>query len=74
MQQSLQRMTTILIPLVFLLPLNAWAETPEEKGLAIAKETDKRDEGFGDFTANMEMTLKNKQGEESRRAIRILTL
>lgn len=69
-------MTTILIPVLcqlLLLP-SAWAETPEEKGLAIVQEVDRRDLGFGDFTSNMEMTLKNKQGEESRRAIRIQTL
>jgi len=67
-------MMTILIPILCLLPLSAGAETPEEKGLAIAQEADRRDEGFGDFTSNLEMILKNKQGEESRRAIRINTL
>jgi outer membrane lipoprotein-sorting protein len=50
------------------------AETPEEKGLAIAMESDLRDEGFGDYTANMTMILKNKQGKESNRAIRSKTL
>ena len=50
------------------------AETPEEKGLAIAREADRRDEGFGDFTAHMEMTLRNRQGEESVRRLRISTL
>jgi outer membrane lipoprotein-sorting protein len=52
----------------------AFAETPEEKGLAIAKEDDKRDNGFQDFTANMVMLLKNRQGEESVRNIRNKTL
>lgn len=56
------------------LPLSIQAETAEEKGLAIAKEVDRRDEGFADFTANLEMILKNKQGDESRRFIRIQTL
>ena len=51
-----------------------FAETPEEKGLSIAKEDDKRDNGFKDFTANMVMLLKNKQGEESSRHIRNKTL
>ena len=41
------------------------AETPEEKGLAIAVEDDKRDNGFVDYQANMEMILKNRHGEES---------
>ncbi|MGH1542084.1 MAG: outer membrane lipoprotein-sorting protein [Arenicella sp.] len=49
----------------------AVAETPEEKGLAIAKEADLRDQGWGDSTANMVMVLRNKAGKESRREIRI---
>ncbi|MCR4346083.1 MAG: outer membrane lipoprotein-sorting protein [Sulfuricaulis sp.] len=50
------------------------AETPEEKGLAIAREADRRDAGFGDLTAHMEMILRNRQGEESVRRLRISTL
>ena len=52
----------------------AVTETLEEKGLAIAMEADLRDEGFADYTANMTMILKNKQGKESKRAIRSKTL
>ena len=50
------------------------AETPEEKGLAIALEDDKRDNGYQDFTANLLMILKNRQGEESSRSIKNKTL
>lgn len=50
------------------------AETPPEKGLAIAREADRRDQGFGDFTARMEMILRNRQGGESTRRLRISTL
>ena len=64
----------ILLAIFFLLPLSVMAESPEEKGLAIAVEDDKRDNGFGDFTANMVMILKNRQGEESSRDIRNKTL
>jgi outer membrane lipoprotein-sorting protein len=56
-----------------LLSFSIIAETAEEKGLAIAIEADKRDEGFGDSTANMTMELKNKQGDTSIRYIRIKT-
>lgn len=45
-----------------------------EKGLAIAVEADKRDTGFSDFTANMVMELRNKQGDVSTRTIRLKTL
>lgn len=52
----------------------AAAETPEEKGRAIAVEWDSRYDGFHDFKANLVMTLKNRQGEESIRHIRSSTL
>jgi len=47
---------------------------PEQKGLDIATEADKRETGFGDTTANMTMLLKNRHGEESTRYIRLRTL
>ena len=56
------------------LPLLAAAQTPEEKGLAIATEADRRDTGFGDFTADLRMVLKNRHGDESSRVIRNRTL
>ena len=60
--------------LSFLFPSSLYAETPEEKGLAIAMEADRRDAGFGDYTANMTMILKNKHGKASTRKIRTRTL
>ena len=60
--------------LIALLPLSLSAESPEEKGLAIAIEADKRDLGWIDAKAEMEMILRNKQGEESRRSLSINTL
>lgn len=53
---------------------HCFAETAEEKGLAIAIESDLRDQGFGDNTADMVMTLRNKHGQESIREIRSKTL
>jgi outer membrane lipoprotein-sorting protein len=50
------------------------AETAEEKGLAIARQVEERDSGWGDMTANMQMILRNKRGDESRREIRIRNL
>lgn len=44
------------------------------KGLAIAKEAKLRDFGWQDSSANMEMILKNKQGDVSVRKIRIQSL
>ena len=53
--------------LVVLLPFSALAETPEEKGLAIAVEADKRDTGWGDMKATLKMVLRNRHGQESVR-------
>lgn len=64
----------LLISTLLLAPAAAYAETAEEKGLAIAVEADKRDTGFEDFTANMVMELRNKQGDVSTRTIRLKTL
>ncbi len=50
------------------------AETPEERGLAIAIEGDKRDQGYVDSTANMKMVLRNRAGKESIRNVRIKSL
>jgi len=60
--------------LLCMLPFAVAAETPEEKGLAIAMEADKRDTGFGNYTNDTKMVLRNKQGQESVREIRSKTL
>ena len=49
-------------------------ETAAEKGLAIAREADKRDSGFGDSLVSVRMTLRNSQGDESTREMRFFTL
>lgn len=66
--------TALTALLVVLLPLSSPAETPEEKGLAIVQEADRRDTGWVDATAAMKMTLRNAQGETSDREIRLKTL
>jgi outer membrane lipoprotein-sorting protein len=64
----------IILPLILLsLDITA-AETPEEKGLAIAIEADRRDTGWDNQLSDMEMILRNKQGEESKRTLTIKTL
>lgn len=51
--------------------LNVYASANEDKGLSIAKEVDSHDQGWGDATASMEMVLRNQQGEQSSRSIRL---
>ena len=53
-----------------LLAGTAQAETPEEKGMAITVEADKRNTGWGDSKVDMEMILRNRQGQESNRELR----
>jgi outer membrane lipoprotein-sorting protein len=52
----------------------SYSITPEQHGLEIIQEADKRDTGFGDTKADMKMILKNRQGEESIRTLAIKTL
>ena len=69
-------MKNLLLTVICLLmiPASALAESPEERGLSIAKEFDRRDSGYGDFSAELKMVLRNRHGEESTREIRSLNL
>lgn len=67
-----QKILTLTV--LFLLPFSVMAQTPEEKGLVIAVEADRRDNGFSDFTADLRMILTNRHGDESTRVIRTRTL
>ncbi len=62
-----------MLLLVGLLP-TVQAETAAEKGLAIITESDNRDKGWVDSSADLLMTLRNKKGEESIREMRIKSL
>ena len=50
------------------------AQTPEERGLEISQEAKQRDLGWSDMQAEMLMVLRNKQGQESVREIRMKSL
>lgn len=65
---------SILIASIIAVPTTALAETAEEKGLRIAKEAKASDLGWQDMQAQMNMTLRNKQGQESVREIRMKSL
>jgi len=64
----------LLLLTLCLWPLSVLAQNPEEKGLEIAVEADRRDAGFKDYVADMAMILKNKHGEESARLLRVAIL
>ncbi|MEO1889137.1 MAG: outer membrane lipoprotein-sorting protein [Cycloclasticus sp.] len=67
-------MKNLSILILILSSAFAYAQTPEEKGLEIAVEADKRDQGFADSSSKMTMTLKNANGDESIRKMRSKTL
>jgi hypothetical protein len=67
-------MKQLWLPILLSLSFSALAQTPEEKGLEIAIEADRRDTGFHDSTASLKMLLRNRQGDESTREIRVRTL
>ena len=48
--------------------------SPEETGLAIARDARAREEGFGNFSARQTMVLRNKHGQESRRRLQVKVL
>lgn len=64
----------ILLVAVLGLACNASAQTPEEKGLEIAKQADARDTGWGDQKASLKMVLRNRHGQESTREMHNKTL
>ncbi len=61
-----------LAAILMLTPLHA--NSPEAEGLSVAREVDRRDTGFGDFTAELKMILRNRHGQESTRELRSKTL
>lgn len=70
-----QTFTTVLAAAavaIFVAP--ALAETPQEKGRAIAEEMDSRDLGWSDSTTTLTMTLANRQGQSSVRELRLRAL
>ena len=65
----------LITPLVLslLMAFNAGAnaaDDPAARGLAIAEESARRDQGFGDSSGTLTMILKNRHGETSTRAMR----
>ncbi|WNO07513.1 outer membrane lipoprotein-sorting protein [Teredinibacter sp. KSP-S5-2] len=57
-----------------LLSVQSFALTPEERGLQIAQESDRRDLGFEDAIADITMILRDKYGNERPRYMRTRTL
>ncbi len=75
MQRSLPTVLSASLLLLAMMPIvSASAETPEEKGLAIAQETDRRDLGWGSSETVLKMILRNRHGDTSTRELTIQAL
>lgn len=71
---SRKKTTLVAIITTALFSPFSMAENAEDKGLSIAKEADKRDNGWGDQSSDMRMVLYNRHGETSEREVRTMTL
>lgn len=66
--------TLLLAVIISLFWSPCFALTDEEKGLEIMQESDRRDTGFGDSSADVTMILKSSSGDETRRLLKMNTL
>lgn len=64
----------VLVFMLIIFSLGSYAQSAQEKGLAIAKERKLRDAGWGDSSGDMSMILRNVQGEEIERKMRLKSL
>lgn len=66
-------MRKVLMAVLFstlMLSVTVAAETTEQKGLEIAREAERRDNGWNDSESTLTMILRNRHGDESKREIR----
>ena len=70
MQRTLLNTLAPIIAGLMMATSPTWAQTPEEKGLAVAEEADRRDLGWHDNESTMKMVLRNRNGDESVRELR----
>ena len=68
------RKVLLTLSLLTLLPVSLHAQTPEQKGLQIAQEAERRNTGWENSKAKMVMTLIGKSGDTSSRQIRVQSL
>jgi len=60
---------SVALVIAMALAASTWAFA-DQRGDEIAREADRRDAGWNDMIAELEMVLRNRQGEESTRALR----
>ena len=70
----MHRGCAVLVGAVLMVSPVVMAASADERGLAIATERKQRDTGWGNSVAEMTMVLRNKNGDESVRKMRIKSL
>ena len=73
-QALIPRCLAVLVVLAASLPAHSQSPGAEEIGLQIATEARERGTGFGNFTARQTMVLRNRQGQQSQRQLRVKVL
>jgi outer membrane lipoprotein-sorting protein len=73
-RRGLEVTIVLLVSSLLGLPVSAQQEGPAERGREIAEEADRRDRGFGDYQARLEMTLEDRRGRETVRELDLLVL
>ena len=68
------RLAQVLALVALVAGAPALAETPEEKGFAVAARSDRSDRGFTDSKVSLKMILRNAAGQESTRTLTLNTL
>lgn len=69
------RLAAAFLVLLFAgMPSDAAAETDAEKGLAIVREAERRNQGWGDSIAEARMILRDRQGSASERRMELRSL
>ncbi len=68
------RLAQALALVVLLTGVPALAQTPEEKGFAVAARSDRSDRGFKDSKVSLKMILRNAAGQEATRKLTLSTL
>jgi outer membrane lipoprotein-sorting protein len=72
--KTILRTFFLLLLLLWLPPIAEGVTTPEEKGLEIARESDRRDAGFGNYIVTLKMLLRSRGGKENIRELHIKAL
>ncbi len=73
-KRRLRVLLGLTMPLLCGWPVSAQQGGDADRGREIAEEADRRDRGFGDYQARLEMTLEDRRGRETLRELELYVL